>query len=465
MTALNKNSLGNINLSAIDVEKEMARAKRRITDNYFGYTSIFLPLQLVADDSVGMMATDGKVVLYSPSGIQDMYNEVGLEETRFRLFAILLHEGLHVMWKHHIRRGDRDPDGWNIATDYVINYELVRILENDYGYRTLDMIRNMNALYDKQYGQMSAEKVFALLRKEKDEDGKTKYFKPQGGQQSGDDGSSNGGDDNQDGEDKELSADSFGGEVLDLPVDEDGGVSQSDIDQAIKEEDERITDAIIQADLIEKANGDGSGVGLMSNARKSAQQNPISWTDVISQHLTAFFEGDERSYRRYERRYLAQDIYLPSKKPMESGTLAIGIDISGSVSLEERQIFVKNIQAITDEFPNIQTIKICYINSRVQTLNSDDDLYESKWDVFKCKDEDIVMREISGGGTEVDPFFNLIDKTDHNENEIPDVAIYFTDGFVRSRKNDLDYPVVWATTGTTEYAPEWSEVVEVDVYQ
>ena len=308
MTALNKNSLGNINLSAIDVEKEMARAKRRITDNYFGYTSIFLPLQLVADDSVGMMATDGKVVLYSPSGIQDMYNEVGLEETRFRLFAILLHEGLHVMWKHHIRRGDRDPDGWNIATDYVINYELVRILENDYGYRTLDMIRNMNALYDKQYGQMSAEKVFALLRKEKDEDGKTKYFKPQGGQQSGDDGSSNGGDDNQDGEDKELSADSFGGEVLDLPVDEDGGVSQSDIDQAIKEEDERITDAIIQADLIEKANGDGSGVGLMSNARKSAQQNAISWTDVISQHLTAFFEGDERSYRRYERRYLAQDI-------------------------------------------------------------------------------------------------------------------------------------------------------------
>ena len=454
MTALNKNSLGNINISAIDIEKEMVRAKRRITDNYFGYTSIFLPLQLVADDSVGMMATDGKVVLYSPSGIQDMYNEVGLNETRFRLFAILLHEGLHVMWKHHIRRGERDPEGWNIATDYVINYELVRILENDYGYRTLDMLRNMNALYDKQYGQMSAEKVFALLKKEKDEDGKTKYFKPQGGQQSGDD--------DQDGE--ELSADGFGGEVLDLPVGEDG-VSQSDIDQAIQEEDERITDAIIQADLIEKANGDGSGVGLMSNARKSAQQNPISWTDVISQHLTAFFEGDERSYRRYERRYLAQDIYLPSKKPMESGTIAIGIDISGSVSLEERQIFVKNIQAITDEFPNIQTIKICYINSTVMTVNGDDDLYESKWDVFKCKEEDIVMREMSGGGTEVDPFLNLIDQTDHDETEIPDVAIYFTDGYVSSRRDDVDYPVVWATTGTTDYAPEWAEVVEVDVYQ
>ncbi len=457
MTALNKNSLGNINISAIDIEKEMARAKRRITDNYFGYTSIFLPLQLVADDSVGMMATDGKVVLYSPSGIQDMYNEVGLEETRFRLFAILLHEGLHVMWKHHIRRGDRDPDGWNIATDYVINYELVRILENDYGYRTLDMIRNMNALYDKQYGQMSAEKVFALLKKEKDEDGKTKYFKPQGGQQSGDD--------NQDGE--ELSADGFGGEVLDLPVDEDGevGVSQSDIDQAIQEEDERITDAIIQADLIEKANGDGSGTGLMSNARKSAQQKPISWTDVLRDHLTSMFEGDERSYRRYERRYLAQDIYLPSKKPMESGTLAIGIDISGSVSLEERQIFVKNIQAITDEFPNIQTIKICYINSGVMTLNDDDDLYESKWDVFKCKEEDIVMREMSGGGTEVDPFFNLIDQTDHDETETPDVAIYFTDGYVYSGRDDVEYPVVWATTGTTDYAPKWAEVVEVDVYQ
>ena len=464
MNALNKNSLGNIQSNLFDVEKEMVKAKRKITDSYFGFTSIFLPLQLVADDSVGMMATDGKVVLYSPLGIQEMYAKHGMKETQFRLFAILLHEGLHVMWKHHIRRGDRDAKGWNIATDYVINYELVRILQKDYGYKTLGMLRDMGALYDPKYGKMGAEKVFSLLVKNTDEDNNTKYSLPKS--DSEEDATENSGGDTDD-----LDADEFGGGVVDLQVGGDGQGGQhpsdQDVQKAIEEEDARITDAIIQADLVEKANGSGGDTGIMSNARKASQQRPISWTEVLRDHLTSIFNSDERSYRRYERRYLAQDIYLPSKKPMESGTLAIGIDISGSVSLEERKLFVKNIEQITNDFPSIHTIKVCYINDRVLTLHDDgDDLLDNKWDVFKVRDgEDVEMREVSGGGTEFDPFINLIDQTDHDETEIPDVAIYFTDGCVYCSDEEPEYPVVFATTDYTHYAPDWAEVVEVDVHQ
>jgi len=466
MNALNKNSSGNTQSNLFDVEKEMVKAKRRITDSYFGFTSIFLPLQLVADDSVGMMATDGKVVLYSPSGIQEMYAKHGMQETQFRLFAILLHEGLHVMWKHHIRRGDRDAKGWNIATDYVINFELVRILQKDYGYKTLGMLRDMGALYDPKYGKMGAEKVFSLLVKNTDEDNNTKYSLPKSDSDSEEDATENSGSNSDD-----LDADEFGGGVVDLQVEGgEGGQhpSDQDVQKAIEEEDARITDAIIQADLVEKANGNGGDAGIMSNARKASQQRPISWTEVLRDHLTSIFNSDERSYRRYERRYLAQDIYLPSKKPMESGTLAIGIDISGSVSLEERKLFVKNIEQITNDFPSIHTIKVCYINDRVLTLHDDgDDLLDNKWDVFKVKDgEDVEMREVSGGGTEFDPFINLIDQTDHDETETPDVAIYFTDGEVWSYEDqEPEYPVVWATTYATQYAPHWAEVVEVDVHQ
>ena len=48
--------------------------------------------------------------------------------------------------------------------------------------------------------------------------------------------------------------------------------------------------------------------------------------------------------------------------------------------------------------------------------------YLKTWDVFQVSEGDeIEMRTLSGGGTEVDPFFNLIEQTDHDD--YPDVAL------------------------------------------
>ena len=42
---------------------------------------------------------------------------------------VIMHEVLHVGWKHCFRKGQREHELWNIATDLVINYHLGQITD------------------------------------------------------------------------------------------------------------------------------------------------------------------------------------------------------------------------------------------------------------------------------------------------------------------------------------------------
>ena len=51
------------------------------------------------DSSFDTMATDGQVIKYNP----DFVLGLPMEEIK----GVLIHEALHVVWGHHLRRGDR----------------------------------------------------------------------------------------------------------------------------------------------------------------------------------------------------------------------------------------------------------------------------------------------------------------------------------------------------------------------
>ena len=97
-------------LSANEV---MLKAKNKLMNSESGLASILLGLPLEEDSSFDTMATDGQVIKYNPDFV------LGLPMDEIK--AVLIHEALHVVWGHHLRRGDRHPKLWNIATDYAIN--------------------------------------------------------------------------------------------------------------------------------------------------------------------------------------------------------------------------------------------------------------------------------------------------------------------------------------------------------
>lgn len=83
-------------------------------------------LALIAKPGMGTMAVSDKWQLfYDPAALERW----GLEASA----AVIAHEVWHLVRRHHLRRGDRDPTLWNVACDIAINDDrhLARMLPTD----------------------------------------------------------------------------------------------------------------------------------------------------------------------------------------------------------------------------------------------------------------------------------------------------------------------------------------------
>src|SRR3990167_10274336 len=98
-----------------------------LTDRCF-YGILALSLALESSDRVPTFATDGKKIFYNEDFVRKIDNGI-LKNTKEKQF-IICHEILHCMFLHFARRGSRDLDKWNIATDYAINI----ILYDEFGF-------------------------------------------------------------------------------------------------------------------------------------------------------------------------------------------------------------------------------------------------------------------------------------------------------------------------------------------
>lgn len=443
----------------VSIEKELLRVRRDILSNNVSYASVLVPLTFKEKSDVGVMATDGKYIYYSEEWMTDLYDKEDLDYARKVMYVITMHELKHVLNCHHTRRGDRDPKGWNIATDFAINSDLIEECKKDIGYTAETIFTNMNALVDTN-GQFrnddgtfkSAEHIYSILKSNQEEDSDD-YTMPMPDP-----------DGDPDGDSMPLDSSSFG-EVTDF-TDGDGNPVEANSDE-IAEEQQRISDAIITAKQQMKGIGDDSGYARMS-ALQEAQSTPVDFSTSVAQHLTFKYSTEnDMSFHRPNRRLMHTGVYYPSNKPSHSGVLAIGFDISGSVSHQERCLQAEALENVLKSFPQIEKVKVCYINTIVQRIkNKDDDDFNADdyWDEFDLvSGEEIDVRDLSGGGTRVDPFFNLIEETQHEV--FPDCAIYFTDGYVTSDREDNppQFPVLWATTDHTGYTPKFAECVQVDV--
>ena len=85
-----------------------ARARLLVRAPFFG--SIALGLAWVNAPEVRTMATDGRRLWFNPAWC----DQHGVE----KIMGVIAHEVLHVVNKHHLRRGMRDPKLWNVAAGF-----------------------------------------------------------------------------------------------------------------------------------------------------------------------------------------------------------------------------------------------------------------------------------------------------------------------------------------------------------
>src|SRR5580658_8623855 len=125
-----------------------ARARLLVRAPFIG--SIALGLAWVNARDIGTMATDGRSVWFNPEWCEGH----GVEKT----MGVIAHEVLHVVNRHHLRRGERDAELWNVAADLLIN----RLLEDD------KYVLPPDGLFDRdrRYAGLPTETLYARLHEQ-----------------------------------------------------------------------------------------------------------------------------------------------------------------------------------------------------------------------------------------------------------------------------------------------------------
>ena len=426
------------------------KARSRLGSKAPGYAAIVFGLELVEHPGIDTMATDGKSIFWNREFVRGINDR--------ELMGVLMHEGLHVMLGHHLRRGKTNPALWNVACDYTINIVVKDAREP----------LPEGALYDEKFRGFTANQIVKMLAKPPPptppQPGNGGNGQPgeqgngQPGDQPGEESSDQPGDaPGQPGDQSEENApgqpDGFepAGEIWDAVGDDGEALSEAEKQQA----EETLKRDVIVAAAAEKAAGSGS-ITIDEGILDSAKAAHVDWLEALADFLDRSF-GQEPTLAKPSRRHLWRGDYFPSLKGIGGGDLVIAIDTSGSVSQQEAERFAAEIDGIRESIKPDRTCVI-YCDTRIQR-GADGQLYDD-FDSY----DDIEVRKIKGIGTRFDPPFHLVVQ----EGLEPSAFIYFTDGYcyVGSDLAEIvDYPVLWATTGVAPdfHGEEFGEVLEVEV--
>ena len=289
-----------------NIISEMTKARTELVLKYPFFGKLALGLEIIESDKFDTMATDGQRIYYNPEWTKSI--------THQERVGVIAHEILHVVYKHHLRRGKRDAYYWNVAGDYVINDIL---LEDGF-------ILPEGGLHNSEYASMQTEKVYDLVYQESKDD-------------SGDDASGGDGDGDDSGDDGKAPS---WGEVIDAVNDEGGSLSDADI----KELEREINVSVLQA--VQSAKGIGGKSSAFQKMIESVKQDKVDWEDVLANHMLDNLTPCDYNFNNPDRRFIYQDMYLPSVEKEPNQNIAIAIDTSGSIYEDTKAMFLDAINNI-----------------------------------------------------------------------------------------------------------------------
>ena len=215
-------------------------------------------------------------------------------------------------------------------------------------------------------------------------------------------------------------------------LDEDG----PSFDGTPEEAKQRMQDAMCQ--IANQAKSTGWSV---SDAPSHIQQlvdekiNPkLDWQTLLANLLTAKFQsmdGSSLNWASPNKTLLASGYHLPTYLDDRLGNIAVAIDMSGSVSLEETKRHFGAIWELYHKFKpqKLLTMEFTHILGEVKELEFGDEL-------------DLSLRD--SGGTDIHPVYKYIEDSDFG----PEALFVFTDGYL-DFPPEPDYPVIWILFNTT----------------
>lgn len=378
-----------------------ARIGMLLKASFFGNLATRLKL-VNADEWCATAATDGRNFYYNARFIKMLKPK----EVEF-LFG---HEVLHCVYDHFGRRGDRNPQIWNIANDFAVNADLKK-------HKIGEFITTVPALYDAKYEGMSSEEIYDdLYEKAEKIDIDTLLDKII--------------DEHMDGDHEEGNCQGKSGDK-----DEKGRRPSLSAEERAKIRDE-IKEAMLSAAQTCDAGNLPAGVKRLI---KNLTEPVMNWRELLRMQLESVIKSDY-TWQRTSRKGWHLDAIMPGMKNADMIDIAVFIDMSGSIGEDQARDFLAEIRGIMESFDSYRIHVACF----------DTEIYNPcQYDSENL--EDIAAYDLQGGGgTDFECMFRYLKA----ENIEPKRMVVFTDGYPCGSWGDANYcDTLWIIHGDPEPNP------------
>lgn len=418
-------------------DEEAAKLKERFKEIVFALYMKY-PFYGIIMHKCYIVATRGVPVAGVTQQGKVLVNPVFLDLPPVMQQAIMVHEFCHLAYLHHHRVGGRDPKIWNMATDYIINRDVV----HDFGDR--DVLPS-DALYDNSVGlDMDSEKLYAALEDK---------MKPPHFGSGGSGGSSRnpvGEAINENNPDIDELTDRAAGQKNpweDLQSDPTPGGEENEVtvwegSDEVPETEQEWKEATSEA--YQHAKMQGSVPRGAENLVGDLLEPKVKWNKRVVASVSREMTRDELTDFTYSipnRRFMQSKVIIPEMV----GTVnkgAVAIDTSGSMCNYWRQC-VADMEHIRKQFSVDLYLMWC-----------DSAVYSHGW--IKPRDPLPKVSE-GGGGTSFRPPFDYV--KEHGIDRELDFMLYFTDGY-GGYPQKPQFRTIWVMY--TDENPPFGELIKVD---
>ena len=405
------------------------------------------------------------------NGVDKRYSRTFLAtiKTEAQRRGLVLHENLHIALKHMIRGIHMMKENHKlagVAADLVVNDIIYQTEGTIQGSDERIVMLPDGAVHDTMFRGWSMREIYEYLKKTNEDEDKPKpggkpcedgdegddEDKPKPGGKPCEDGEKP---DDDEGDEESNDPPSRGTEdkpkpkpkpstvivngkeyPLDQADEHDISDTQDMTGEELKELDQNIDKAIREGGIV----AGRMGVN-MPRAITEMLAPVVDWKEALRDFITSSVKGkDEFSWRRLNKRQLANDIYLPGVDDETLSEVVVAIDTSGSIGGKELALFAKELASICETASP----------DKVRVLWWDTMVHGEQVFIHNYSNIEKMLKPQGGGGTRAGCVNDYI-----NKNRITaDCVIVFTDGYI---ENDVTWnvpsPTLWLITKRNDFTP------------
>lgn len=373
------------------------------------YSGVMLMGSSEVADNVPTAYTDGVNKKYGRKFLESI-----ADESKVR--GLILHENLHVALKQitHGRSMFKDnPKLANLAADFVVNDVIVNITATLPNSRERLVELPDGGFYDPMFHDWSMRQVFNYLKKNckdknSEKDGEVEV----------------------NGKTYDLS----NGDEHDFPTEGDTKDINDKVDRALRE-----------GGMLAGRMG-----GNMPRVISDLLTPKVDWREALREFVSSAMKGkDEFTWRRMNKRHLANDVYLPSMENETIGEIIVAIDTSGSIGSHEITEFATELASICDVV-SPERVRVLWWDTKVHGEQIFDEQYNDIASLLKPR---------GGGGTRA----SCVNEYINQEKLTAECVLMFTDGYLESDLHwAISCPTLWMITRNNSFEPPMGKSVFFD---